>query len=184
MFVKTFWGSTELPNQTIYPLYPYDSVDFAVLFVYGDDFQREMHLFAGIPKTIQLIAIFILLFLSLAAISLRIIRWKLRLPRNDIVSTHIDCWIALIGGGNLEITHRLERWFFGILLCGAFFIVSVFSSDLLGSIVKVFNRKMSTFEDLRKINSPIYIRAEIEAYSQLIHEMLRLVLQIIAKNMM
>ena len=162
-------------ESKMYPVYPFESIQLTAVFVYGTDFQRELNLFAGISRAIKLIAAFIVLFISLAAIVLHIIRRKLRLPRADLVSTHIDCWIPFIGGGNLEIRHRLERWFFGILLFAAFFIMSVFSGDLLDSVVKVYNQKIGTFEELAEINAPIYIEPTLGFYSDTIHEMLKCV---------
>lgn len=160
-------------GTTLRPLYPYRSDELSVFFVYGKDFQRQLNLFVEIPKPIKVVASLIVLFVSLAAIVLHFIRRTFGLPRDDLVSTHIDCWIPFIGGGNLAIQHRFERWFFGMLLFSAFFIMSVFAGDLLDSAIKVLNQKISTFEQLAQLNSPIAINPALIQDSNMIHEMLR-----------
>lgn len=153
-------------------LYPYSTMELRVVFVYGTDFQRQMNIFF-IPKSVQFVGALVLLFISAAAIALYIIRKKLRLFRNDLLSALIDCWIPFIGGGNLQLEHRLERWFFAILLFGAFFIMSVFSGDLLDCVVRVLNTKISTFSELADINPPIYSNLELYLHKDLIHEKLK-----------
>lgn len=153
-------------------LYPYSTVELRVIFVYGKDFDRRMNIFF-VPKSVQLVGILVLLFIFAAAIFLYITRQKLRLPHNDFPSALFDCWIPFIGGGNLRAEHRLERWFFAILLFGAFFIMSVFSSDLLDCVVRVLNAKVSTFAELAEINPPIYSNIEFYLDSDLIYEKLK-----------
>lgn len=81
-----------------------------------------------------------------------------------------------IGGGNLRIEHRFEKWYFGILLIGAFFIVSVFGGDLVDSVVCILNPKMLTFKDLAEMDTQIhfYIDPDLDSPDLGILEMLRL----------
>ena len=165
---------TETKDKT-YSLYPYQSIQLVVVFVYGLDYQRELDLFAGIPSSVQLGAALIVSFISIAAIALYVIRRKYRLSRSNFSSTFFDCWIPFIGGGNLRMRHKYERLFFGILLFGAFFIMSVFAGDLLDSLLRVRNQKINTFEKLKERNSPIYLNPTFGIYSDTIQSMLKLV---------
>lgn len=160
-----------MPEGTFYSLYPYHTAEFKVVFVYGSDYERGMDILL-VPKSIQLVTGLIVLFISLSAIVLSMIRRKLRLPNADFVSAFIDCWIPFICGGTLRMSHRLERWFFAISLFGAFFIVNVFAGDFLDSILRVLNHKIRTFEELAKISPPIYINPDLSFYNQRIYETL------------
>lgn len=159
-------------SEIVHDLYPYHSIELNTFFVYGTDFKRELNIFF-VPKSVQIVAFVVLLLIGLAAIILRIIRQRLNLPRNNFMTTFIDCWIPFIGGGNLQMEHRAERWFFGILLFGAFFIMSVFSGDLLDTVIQVLNAKVSNFEELADINPPIYIDMDLYLHSDIIHGMLK-----------
>lgn len=53
--------------------------------------------------------------------------------------------------------NKWERWFFGFLLFGTFFIVAVVAGDLLNSIMKIGTEKFNRLEQLAEINVPIYI---------------------------
>lgn len=152
-------------------VYPYNMIELKAIFSYGTDFKREMMIFI-VPQSVKTVAVLVLSFIFVAAIALHIIRRKLRLPRNDFLSALIDCWIPFIGGGNFRMEHRLERLFFTILLFGAFFIMSVFSGDLLDCVVRVLNAKVSTFAELAEINPPIYSAFELYPNRDLIHEKL------------
>lgn len=166
-----------LKNDTrrSYPLYPYHSIELVVSFVYGTDFTRHMNILL-IPESVQLLATVIMVFMLLAAIVLCIIRKKFKLERNGFVLAFIDTLIAIIAGGNIRMNHKFERWFFGILLIGAFFITSLFAGDLVDCIIRILNQKISTFDQLAGINAPIYTSQRLSAYDEDIHEMLRFVL--------
>lgn len=71
--------------------------------------------------------------------------------------------------------HKLERIFFGILLIGNFFIISLFSGDLLDFFYRILDQKVSTFEQLATMNPTIYITQRIAVYNDEIHKMLRFV---------
>lgn len=137
-----------------YPLYSYHSIDLVVLFVYGADFTREMNILF-VPRSIQLLISSILLFKISAVIILYIIRRKFQLRRNDFMSALIDTMVAFTAGGNLRMGHKLERIFFGILLIGNFFIISLFSGDLLDCFYRILDQKVSTFEQLATMNPTI-----------------------------
>lgn len=157
-----------------HPLYPYGSVDLMVLFVYGMNIQRQTNILL-IPKSIKTLTILIMSFVALAAVVLNIIRKRFQLRRFGLLSTFLDTMVAFVAGGNLRMHHRLERWFFGILLIGAFFITSIFTGDLLNSVYYLHEQKITTFGQLAEMNSSIYAHSQLRLYTSRIHEMLRLV---------
>lgn len=159
-------------EKIIRSMYPHYAVELKVLFVYGADYKREMNIFF-VPQSVRIAAALFLSFIFVAATVLYVIRRKLECLKNDFPSAVIDCWIPFIGGGNLRMEHRLERLFFAILLFGAFFIMSVFSGDLLDCVVRVLNTKISTFSELADINPPIYSNLELYLHKDLIHEKLK-----------
>lgn len=159
-------------GKIAYPLYPYQSVELAVIFVYGEDIQRQVNIWY-MPGSVQGQAISIVTFMSLAAIVLCIIRRKFKLRRDGLLSTFIHTLVVFIGGGNLRMQHRFEKWFFGILLFGAFFITSIFTGDLLDCVYRILNQKISTFEELAGMNSPIYISRSLAANSMHVRNILR-----------
>lgn len=145
------------------PLYPYQSLELGVIFIYGKDFTRRMN-FILIPESVLLLAGLIMLYICLSAAVLCIIRRKFNLRRSDMISAFIDTLIPFIGGGNLRIEHKWEKWFLGILLIGAFFITSLFVGDLLDCVHLILNQKVSTFEQLAKINPWVVLAGSIKLH--------------------
>lgn len=159
-------------TTSFYELYPYHSIELVVIFVYGQDFTRHMNILL-IPESIQLLAGLIMLFICLAAIVLCIIRRKLELQRNGFVSSFVDTLIPFIGGGNLRIEHKWEKWFFGILIIGAFFITSLFAGDFLDCVYLILSQKITRFEQLAQINSTAVFNPSLNANLRDIRSMLR-----------
>lgn len=158
-------------DRIIRTVYPHDTSELKVLFVYGTNFRREMNIFY-VPSHVRIAAALVLSFIFMAAIALYIIRQKLRMVNYDFFSAVGDCWIPFIGGGNLRMEHRLERFFFAILLFGAFFIISVFSGDLLDCVVTFLNAKVNTFEKLAEINPPIYTMRDLRSHEDITRQKL------------
>lgn len=152
-------------------VYQYNMVELKVLFLYGTNFKREMNIFI-VPPSVQMAAALVLSFIFVAAAALYVIRRKLRVLSNDFFLAVIDCWIPFIGGGSIRMQQRIERGFFGILLFGAFFIMSVFSGDLFDCVVSVLNAKVNTFAKLAEINPPIHSLYELHLNEDLIREKL------------
>lgn len=111
--------------------------------------------------------------LIVAVITLYAIRNRFELLGNVVGSVIVDCLIPFVGGGNLRMEHQFERWFFGILIIGAYFIVSVFGGDLVDSVVQIHNSKVETFDDLAKIKPSIYIDKYLAIHIEDISEMLK-----------
>lgn len=155
-----------------YPLYPFDSTELGIIFVYGEDFRRETNIMF-FPASIRIQATVIVSFIVLSAYILRKIRQECKLRGSSFVSTFMDILIAFISGGNLGMQHKLERIFFGILLIGAFFIMSIFGGDLLDCVYNTLNQKIEKFEQLVELNPPIYFNPSLTTYKDLVFEMLR-----------
>lgn len=146
-------------DATTYPLYPFDSDNFIVIFVYGEDFKRQLNMWF-IPGSARTIFIFIIMFICLAAIVLCIIRKKFKLRRADLPITFIHTIVAFIGGEDLRMRHKWERWFFGIVMIGAFFITSVYGGTLLDYFVQSYGQKMTKIEQLIGLKLPVFVPLE------------------------
>lgn len=173
---NVYFDSLYLPsandNRTkTYNLYPFKSHELIVMFVYGSDFQRDMNK-VFTPKWLLQMQNFILLFISLAALFICIIRKKLHLQHDDIVSSLIDIGMAFIGGGDLRMRHKIEKWFFGVLMIGAFFIAAMWIGDLL--LYNYQDKKISAIDQLPKMNLSAYTLQSFGKYSDIIRVMLRL----------
>lgn len=163
----------QVENHNYYKiLYPYHSGLLRSVFVHGIDYQRETEMFRVYTSIKSVTAIIASLFI-VAIIILYAIRKRFALPGNDVGLCVLDCFVSFIGGRGLQMRHRFERWFFGILLIGVFFIVSVFGGDLINSVVCILVPKILTYEDLVGINPLVYIDPEVTSPHLGVHEMLR-----------
>lgn len=161
-----------------YPLYPFDPIELAVVFVYGANFQRQLNILT-FPKAVQILSGLIVLFMSLAALILSIVRRKWHLRRSNVLSVIEDIIISFIAGGNLQMRHKCERWFFGIMLVAAFFITSIFAGDLFDCIYRILFQEIDTFDKLIATKSPIYINQSLKMYRKDIWTMVRFVSHLI-----
>lgn len=155
------------------PLNPFYTIKLNVLFVYGADFRREMNIMY-IPMTIQQVSCFILLFVYWAGIILWIIRLEFDMPRNDLLSSLIDCYVPVYYIGHHRMQHNWEKWFFVVLLLGVFGISSMFSEILFKSVGHMLNGKVNTFRQVAEINSPIYTDSDLTRHGIDIDPALRL----------
>lgn len=173
---KTHLRSVRLDSKlmpcNVNTLYPYDSIELVVLFIYGQNFKRQQEVFI-IPESIKIVGILFAVFVSLAAIILCFIRHKLKLRRNGLFATCIDTMVAFIAGGTLQMRHKLERLFFGILLISALFMTALWTGDLLDCMYQNMDQKITTFKQLADINAPIFCPTSLKERNILIHEMLR-----------
>lgn len=165
--VALFFESYFLPSESdknvlAYHLYPYQTIKLTAIFIYGKDFTRQMNILS-IPDSIRLMAILILIFVWMATFVLYLLRNKLKLPDANLLSSFIDTMVTFISGGNLRMLHKFERWFFGIMLFGAFFITSLFVGEFLDKIYCVIQQKVDTLEKVTEINPPIFIPPTLDA---------------------
>lgn len=159
-------------QHVLQPLYPFHTLKLHAVFVYGCDFTREMNILF-IPNTVKILSVLIVLFMSLSAILLSSIRKRLKLGNDGQMIAFIDTISAFIGGGQPQIMHKFEKYMFSILWLAAFFIISLFSSDMLFYMYRILNQKITTFEQLSMVNSTIYNNPTLAAYENDIREMLR-----------
>lgn len=164
-------------TTSIHPLYPYYPVELIVVFIYGANFSRKMNT-GSYPKSVQMLLALIMLFIGLATIILTMLRNKWKLRHGDFISAFIDTLVAIIAGGNLRMKHKVERWFFGIVLLGAFFLTSIFASDLLECTYRIRSQKINTFDELKDVRAPIFINRSLKMYNDNISEMIRFVIKI------
>lgn len=153
-------------------LYPYYSIDLVVIFVYGHDYTRLMNLML-IPDSVLIVTGIIILYICVCAVILCIIRKKLGPRRNDLLSAFTDITIIFIGGGNVKIDHKWEKWFFSVLLIGSMFIMFLFGGDLLDSVYLILNQKITKFQELVKINAAVFPGPTLISHNDSIREMFR-----------
>lgn len=155
-------------------LYPYHSIEICVLFVYGNDFQRQKYhqIFTNVGAELMILTV---LFVFLAAVLLCYLRRRNELRRDGLISCSIDACIVLFGGGNLQIHHKCERWFFGILMIGAFFGITFWQDAVLFPSLLIQDKKIDTFKELAKVNPPIFSPFRLKKKEKNIKEMLRFV---------
>lgn len=153
-------------------LYPIHKMEFRAMFVYGTNFERERNVFNA-SASVQLAAGLIVLFVVVTAIILWLLRRKFVSIRNGLQLALLDCLTLTIGGGNLQMENRFNRWFFGTLLFGIFFMMAVFGGNLLDCFVSVADSKVRTFDDLAKTNATINIAESSEFYVDELIEKLR-----------
>ena len=162
------------PDDDVISINAYRVLELKGFLIYGSDFIRKMDIFRA-PPSITLMATLVGLFLILATFILYIFRRRFHLPGDDLAASFFDCLIPFIGGGNLRMVHRFERWFFGIMLVGAFFTMSIIGGDLVDNVVINLTSEISTFEELNR-RSPhldIYYDSALRFIVPDINEMLR-----------
>lgn len=71
--------------------------------------------------------------------------------------------------------HKFERWFFAVLMVGAFFITALWTGELLSLVYRITDQKVNTFEQIIKINTTIYNGDRETHINDIVHEMLKFV---------
>lgn len=154
------------------PLNSYQSSDLAISFVYGDDLKyRETSFFTHMLGN-KLNTLLSLNWFLLAAI-LYYLRRKLRLRRDGYISCLLDLLIAGIGGGNIRITHRYERWFFSIVFIKYFFLMAIWSGSMFYPTFLEFNQSIKSIKEIAAINPPIFISPSLKYNGGDVVDMLR-----------
>lgn len=155
------------------PLYPYQSEKLFILFYYGSDYERQRtHSF--VTQISLMFNLWMFLFYICMAIPLCILRRIARIRRDGLFSTCVDISITFIGGGNVRIDHKMERWLFGIAFVGFFFLNAIWQDEYLYPSLLLPDKIIDTFKELAEINPPIYLSPQLRAYNDVIVEMLRL----------
>lgn len=159
-----------------YPLYPYHAQEISVIFVYGLDFNHQRSI---IPIPVCLLYLNYSIFATIisAAAVLCYIRRTFKFRRDGYISSFIDTIVGFIGGGNLYIVHKLERWFFGVLMIGGIFLVAIWTDTVLDHIYNIQFYEVDTLKKLSEIGRlPVFICPYLESHRDLLEEMLRLVM--------
>lgn len=146
-----FWEK----QSKIHYLYPYNAMDVAVVLVYGSDLKRRTDVLF-VPEWAKIVSIWVLIFWFIFASILCIMRQIWNLNRGDFISSLIDTASANIGFGNLQMNHRLERLFFGMLLIFSIVAGPLWQDVFLVQTYQILDEKVSTFQELATINAPIY----------------------------
>lgn len=174
MFKFSFNSPLESVGETVTSLYPYDSDKLLVLFFYHAGGKRKTERL-GLSELQMAIQFGFLVVSLLAAGMLSYLRRRNQLRRDGYISCFFDILIGIVGGGNLSMRHRLERWFFGIFLIGNFFLMTFWFDAVFYPTFLIQERSIKTFNQLAKVNPKIYIPFTFMENEEIIKEMLRYV---------
>lgn len=154
MHINNFRESNESKSKQIH-LYPHEWSEAIIVFFYGSDYDRSLNrlmfsnlFMANIWNYGSLIMIILIVFIT---------RRIYKLRRDGISSCVIDIMVTVVGGGRLPFSHRSEKWIFSILLIAGIFINAIGIHGILFPSFINPDRKISTFEELARVNPPIYI---------------------------
>lgn len=179
-FLHLGWMSAikSIAKETMtYPLYPYHAREIVVIFVYGTDSNRQLSI---IPFPVCLLYLNYSMFVTIisAAVVLCYIRRTFKLRRDGYISSFIDTIVGFIGGGTLRIVHKLERYFFGILMIGGIFLVAIWTDKVLDHIYHIQFFEVDTLKKLSEIGRlPVFVSPFWESDRDLLEEILRLVIR-------
>lgn len=155
-------------------LYPFDSVELVVFFIYGTDYPRQIN-----SNLFSKLKLFLFnwtnLFVILVAFVLCFIRRLNNIRANGLPSVLIDVVVIFIGGGKLRMDQKLERWFFVIVSIGALFLNSICLGPTLFPSFLLPQRTIDTFQQLTELNPPIYLVPMLRPHEEIVREMLKLV---------
>lgn len=157
-----------------YPLYPYEMVELSVVFVYGIHSPRKKYTSPYLKWGLAIN--WMEIFWIISATILCILRRRMRLRRDGFISCAFDMFIAIFGGGNLRIRHKLERLLFGIVLIGSFFMLAIWADAFLFICNFISDQQIDTFEKLVEENPSIFISHVLKKYEDIIFKMLRIIL--------
>lgn len=153
-----------------------------MFFVYGSDFKRQRDIFL-LPGNVRDLIGVIATFSGFASIILYVLRRKLKLRRNGLFSAIVDTLIPFIGGGNVQMRHKHERWFFGIVISAAFFMMTIWSSVFLYYTCSFFDQKIETFNQLAELKPSIYLYPNLLKFKEHVLEKMRFALKQIQLNL-
>lgn len=156
------------------PLYTYHSTELSIIFVYGSDMKRQQKsIYASLcgNKSVLLC----LLFHLLAAAALCYLRRRERLPHDGYILCWIDVFAAFVGGGTIRTTHRLERWLFGLIYIGSFFLVAIWGGLVFYPAFYERDHSVESIKEIAEINPPIFIHPDLTKFDEDVADLLRFV---------
>lgn len=144
------------------------------MFVYGSDFKRQKISPLNNFNPLQwMINDLTYVFWITATVLLYFLRRVMKLRRRGFMEAFFDISITFIGGGNVRIDHKLEKWLFGIVFLGAFFLSTVWQETSIFPSFLLPNQNIDTFDKLAKVGPTFYAATPFQASSHLIEEMLK-----------
>lgn len=155
-------------GKTTY-LYPYQTVDLAVVLVYGANTKRTQYRVA--VKNFGRFLSFLTLILSAGVLCH--LRKRYRLRHASFVSSLIDILIVFFGGIRLRVKHQLERIFLGFLLIVGVFVMTIWIEAVIFPSFLIGNHTINTFSKLADLNAPIYCSLEFKGNGHLLQEILK-----------
>lgn len=171
-----FDNSFDMQRERV-ALYPYESTELRVIFVYAKGHVRkqivsfpmdEIDFSRYDPTHVTFFT---------AAIILFIIRLKARIHADSFVRTYAEVFTAAGGGGPIRCKHKLERLFFAVWMIGSFFFVSIFSAEHTMRVTLLYTpskpKMVNTFQDLSEENVSFYMSDCLAEYQTEITDMLR-----------
>lgn len=164
----TVIGKTTSPVS----LFNYHPTELRMMLVYGTDLEHSQK---GIfttyfeYKSNQATFAFFYGF----PVILLVIRRILRLRHDGYISCVIDIAVGFLGGGNIRITHWIEKWFFSVIWIAAFFLNAIYFTLVFGTVWTNFNDIGKSVGDIAMLNTPIYLSPDLEENEQSINVILR-----------
>lgn len=108
-------NENHLTGNDILSVNSYSSVELAVVLVYGKDLERRRDIL-HVDKWLQYMGLSILFFwIAFAIILHKVRRWR-GIAQHGLISTLIESAVPFIGVGTIQMDHRSEKIFFGMLL--------------------------------------------------------------------
>lgn len=166
------YKENEINKLNLYILYPYQSRELMVIYVYGEDEKRPVF-GATYSKMETGTNILLNVFLLILAAILCYVRRKYNLRWNGYISSIIDVNIAVIGGGNLRLNNIFERCIVGSLLIGFPFFTTFWCEMFFYPSFILHNRRIETFADLNKTNVSIFSGLALKNNERLVDVLLR-----------
>lgn len=154
------------------PFHSHHAIDLAIIFVYGDDIERQqknIFISVGGKKSARACALFHLL----ATAVLCYVRKRERIPRNGFIWCWLDINCSFFGGGNIRITHRYEKWLFGIVYIANFFLMAIYSGLVLLESGYERDQSIKSIEEITSIDPPIFINPDFEQHEKDVIDTLR-----------
>lgn len=165
-------NENHLTGNDILSVNSYTSVELAVVLVFGKDLERRRDILY-VDKWLQYMGLSILFFWIAFAIILHNVRRLRGIAHHGLISTLIESAVPFIGIGTIQIDHRSEKIFFGMLLMLGVVTNPLWSDIFLVQTYEVMDEKVTTFDQLAKINSKIFVSLHLKMHKSTIPERIR-----------
>lgn len=174
LYFDYFSAILESSNESkLAKLYPYETIKAKAIFIYGNDYRRQ------IVSPIELMSNywFIPIWFLFTTLVLHLIRLKFNVRSATLSSSCLDMITIFFGGGNIRDNHgrnyRIENCFIVVLLVGMFFMQSLWVSNFLSQISTLRSDSVDTLSKLSKLKTPIYFGRDLNEQKDTIEWILR-----------